>query len=161
PADLTNTCTDGRGRSACCPATTGSGHLFLPGQTVYLTPGEKNFPAGYKVITEIGPTTPSLTFSYKEAPGVTATSHIAQNFQATGSEIKIANNTIVDSGHSIVGTAQGAGAGAKRAAVQLVDGPFVNVDLEQNNITDTSNTSTLNGLQGIDLQTAPGSKSIR
>lgn len=159
PANLPSTCTDGR--SACCPATTNTGHLFVPGQTVYLTPGEANFPAGFKVITNIGTGTPSLMFSYNEAPGTSATSGVLQNFQAVGSHIRISDNTIIDSGHSNIGTLAGAGAGDKRAAIQLVDGPFSDVEISRNKITDTSSSSTLNGEQGLDFQTAPGSAGIR
>src|SRR5262249_13273825 len=149
-ANLPSTCTDSGTQvrpASCCPATTATGHQFLQGQMVYLTPGESNFPAGYKVITGIGSERPSLTFTYAEE-GSNASSTAVENFQAVGRNIKIVDNTILDAGHT---TNTSLASFINRAAVQLYHGPYLNGDIARNIISDSSTTSKPNGYFGLDF----------
>lgn len=59
-------------------ATTTTKHGFSPGQTVTVSPGEGNFPAGNKVITSVT----DLTFRYTEA-GANAVSVAVETFTPT------------------------------------------------------------------------------
>ncbi len=70
--------------------------------------------------------------------------------------MRILDNIIVDAGHMASN-----GTNSNRAAIQLLHGPYQNVDIQRNQITDTARGLVLNGKYGLDFQTLAGSVNIR
>ncbi len=107
----------GLSRTGTTVTATVAAHNYVVGQTVYISPGEANFPAGAKVVTVQTPT----TVVYEEA-GAAVVSTAAQNvsavnFLTANAGLPVTKGTIVVLGQVGGAGALGANAGTFRVQV--------------------------------------------
>jgi len=153
----------------CC--TTGTTpetyrHSLAPEQYVYFSPGEPNFPAGFKRV--VSATTD--TFTYLEStPGSDGFATTSQKFQAAAAHVRIADNLIMDAGSNSSTACILPPCNNFRAALQLGTlGPYPNgyptyiydAEILGNDVRDTG-TLSLNGVYGFDYEELLGSSNIR